>query len=196
MNSNLNDLKKTWQDAKEGIESQTQPASRIISLAKRKIRSSLYFHYGNIAILTLTLIALYFFFYHLVYLQEMLSRIGIAFMLGGLVLRIGIEVFSVSQSLRIDLSDHALKNTHDTLAFYQFRKNIHGPVTIAIVGIYTLGFYLLTPEFSKHLALRWMVLIDSSYIIGAILLIWQIRKGIRKEMENLAEVLRLKAEMT
>ncbi len=195
MNDDLDDLKKTWQQAKQDMESQTQSTEQIIALAKRNMRSTLYFHYGNIAILTITLIALYFFFYHLIYLQEMLSKIGIALMLGGLVLRIAIEVFSVATSLKIDLSDHALKNTDDTLAFYRFRKNIHGPVTIAIVGMYTLGFYLLTPEFSKHLALGWMVLIDSSYVVGAVILIWQIRKGIRREMENLSEILSLKTEM-
>jgi hypothetical protein len=59
---------------------------------------------------------------------------------------------------------------------------IHGPVTISILLLYTIGFYMLTPEFSRYFSLPVMILIDVSYIAGAAIVGIAIRHGIAKEM--------------
>lgn len=88
-------------------------------------------------------------------------------MVVGLAVRILIEIFSTIKSRKIDLSNTALKTTTDSVDFYNFRKKIHGPVTIILVGIYTIGFYMLTPEFSRHFDLLWIVIVDVAYVMFA-----------------------------
>ena len=109
-------------------------------------------------------------------------------MLGSLALRIVIELYSIFLSSKIDLSEAALKSNQQVLRYYQFRKRIHSPVTITIVALYTIGFYILTPEFSRYFSLPVMILIDSSYVVIGIVLITQIRKGIKKEMQHLSDI--------
>ena len=119
------------------------------------------------------------------------GRCGVSLMIGSISVRILIELFSIYLSTKIDLSAAAMKTNHDWLKFYQFRKRIHGPVTLIIIVLYTIGFYMLTPEFSLHFSFPVMILIDLSYIIGAIIFTWFIRNAIRKEMKYLAAVLDL-----
>ncbi len=116
-------------------------------------------------------------------------------MMAGLIIRIVVELWSSVRSLNINLSEQALKTTDDTLRFYRLRKTIHGPVTYVTVGLYMAGFYMLSPEFSKYIAMPWMIVMDVSFIIGACILIFVIKKGIRKEMLNLSEILELKREL-
>jgi hypothetical protein len=171
------------------------PVETLIRRARVKKRSTLYFHYGNIAVLSFTLAMVVLFFYYLFPFQDTLSKAGVAFMAGGLALRILIEIFSTLKSLKIDMSDEALKTTDQTLRFYNFRKKIHGPVTLVIVAFYSAGFYMLMPEFSRHMA-GWIIVgLIVAYIVLAVLLIWQIRKGILEEMKNWSEILQLTAEL-
>jgi hypothetical protein len=59
---------------------------------------------------------------------------------------------------------------------------MNGPVTVSIVILYSIGFYLLTPEFSLYFSTSMMVLIDLSYIIAAVIFISSIMKAVKKEM--------------
>lgn len=196
MNKDLDDIKDRWKSAKMNLETTTSSVDMIISQAEKKKQKSVYFQYGNIAILTATLVLIISFFYFVAPLQEPLSKIGKTLMVGGLAVRILIEIFSIRKSSKIDLGDNALQSTNSTLSYYQFRKQIHGAVTFTIVALYTVGFYILTPEFSKYIDLPWMIVIDTSYIVGAVFLVWQIRKGIRQEMKDLADMVALKKELT
>ena len=195
MNTELDYLKKSWQKARGEVRQKAQPVETIIKLAEQKRKNNLYFHYGNIGVLTGVLIMISLCFHFLFPFRETLSKTGIALMTGGLAVRILIEIFSTIRSLKIDLSEPALKTTDSTLKFYQFRKKIHGPVTYTIVGLYTLGFYMLTPEFAKYIDTVWMAVIDCSYILGAIILVHNIGKGIKKEMEDLRSIIGLQKEL-
>lgn len=83
-----------------------------------------------------------------------------------------------------------------TPLIFTISEKIHGPVTIVLIGIYTIGFYMLTPELSRHFDLLWMVIFDFVYVLGAVFLIWQIGKGIKAEMKQLSEIIQLKEEMS
>ncbi|WP_224996774.1 hypothetical protein [Cesiribacter sp. SM1] len=191
----MDELKNKWKKAKEAAALAPQPVEQLIAAAREKKKSNLYFHYGNIFILTVTLVGISLFFYYVAPFRELLSRVGVALMVGGLIVRIAIEIYSVLKSQKIRMLHDASRTTSDTLAFYRFRKTIHGPVTITIVGLYCLGFILLGPEFSRYIAMEWMVMIYGSFVLGALLLIWQIRKGIQKEMRILLELAALKKEL-
>ena len=195
MDDELKKLKNQWKDVKSSVEKPEIEVDDIIEKAKKNKKSVLYAHYGNMLILTLTLIMITAFFYYVTSFQDLISKIGVVFMIGGLALRILIEWVSSIRSKQMDLTKHANSSMNSLLQFYQFRKKIHGPVTISIVGLYTLGFYMLTPEFSKYIDLHWMIIMDVGYVIGAIILIIFIRKGIKKEMEELAEIVQMKKEL-
>ena len=124
-----------------------------------------------------------------------MSRIGVALMVGGLVIRIMIEYYSALKSRTIDVSNNALSNTDQTLEFYNFRKRIHGPVTIIIVAIYCIGLGLLTPEFYKYIG-PVIFLFDGMFCVAGVIIIWQVRKGIRKEMTDLKDILEIRRQLT
>ncbi|WP_420316379.1 hypothetical protein [Ekhidna sp.] len=196
MDEELKKLQNQWKDAKSSIKSADIEISDIIEKAKKNKKNVLYAHYGNMLILTMALIMITTFFYYVTPFQQLISKIGVVLMIGGLTLRILIEWISSIRSKQIDLTEHAIRSVDNSLKFYQFRKRIHGPVTVTIVGLYTLGFYMLTPEFSKYIDLQWMIIMDVGYVIGAIILITQIRKGIKKEMVELAEIVQMRKELT
>ncbi|WP_462248649.1 hypothetical protein [Ekhidna sp.] len=188
MSDPINELKGQWDKAKTSSEPMELNTSEIIASANKKMKSVVYSHYANILILTLTVIMISSFFYYITPFKQLLSQIGVAMMIGGLLIRITIECFSVFKSKKIDLSETAAKTNLETVKFYAYRKKIHGPITISILIVYTIGFYILTPEFSEHLTLNQVILMDSSYVLIAIILIYSIRKGIKDEMQLLNEL--------
>ncbi len=192
MNDIIDDLQGKWRDDKKNRTIKPLEIDELMDKVNNKKRENLYFHYGNIFILTLVLIGISLFFYFVAPVEETLSRIGAGLMLIGLAIRIVIEFQSVIKSKKIDAESNTLDNTNDTIAFYRFRKIIHGPITLSIVGLYTIGFYMISPEFSRYLGTWKMILIDVSYIPILIILIIVIRNGIKKEMKTLNEIIKLK----
>ena len=82
-----------------------------------------------------------------------------------------------------------------SINYYKFRTRVNGLVTIVILVLYTIGFYLLTPEFSLYFSTSILILIDLSYVLGAVIFTWFIRKTIKKEMRILNEILRIKNDL-
>jgi len=61
--------------------------------------------------------------------------------------------------------------------------------------LYVVGFYMISPEFSNYFTLWQMILMDvSCFVIIAVIYI-QMRKGIKKEMNMLLEIIALKKEI-
>ena len=188
MRDPLDGLKNKWQEAKSETKEHRTDSKELIQMARNKIKSAINMHIGNIAVLTLTLFGISAFFIYVAQFQNTLSHIGILLMLGGLVLRIAIECYSIYLSKRVDLSQPAASANNSSLKFYEYRKRIHGPVTVAILIAYTLGFYILTPEFSNYFTTNQVILLDISYLGGAAIFIYSIRKAIKKEMKLLDEL--------
>ncbi|WP_299214274.1 hypothetical protein [uncultured Aquimarina sp.] len=196
MNNEFEALQNQWQKDKSSIESTSYDIEDLFSSIRKKKSWSTRFHYGNISVLSIVLIGIIAFFYFVAPVQELLSRVGVGLMVGGLLTRIIIEIISVSKTKKINMLDDALQTTNDTITFYNFRKTIHGPITIGIIGLYTIGFYMITPEFSLYFETWQMILIDVSYIIGAIIPFVAVRKNIKKEIKILLEIIQLKKRMT
>jgi hypothetical protein len=179
----MQDLINTWKEGKENVNA-SGSTEAIIRNAKAKKNEVLYAHYGTIIILVITLVLLALFYFKTPF-KELMSHAGMWLMMATLLLRIVVEVISIVKSRSIQLTSNAEQVTKAALAFYDFRKTVHGPVTLAIVGCYVIGFYLLTPEFSKYISFGWMVAMHVSFVIGAVFLIWVIKKGIRKEIASI-----------
>lgn len=190
----MDNIKTRWKKAKTAIQPPFRTADLIVE-ARRKKKSVLYFHYGNITVLMITLIVIFFFFFNVVNLKSLLSNVGILMMLGALVLRIVIEVYSSIKSKEIKFEQEVSGTAQEAMDFYLYRKTVHGPVTFIIVAFYVIGFYLLSPEFSIYIPIKWMILMHVSFLVGAAILIWQISKGVRREMNNLNNIVELSKEL-
>jgi hypothetical protein len=195
MRDELSDIKALWQTAKESPQKPLQTPADIIAKAQSKKKSSLYQHYGNAGILSIWLIVVSVFFYYLYPFGEPLSQAGVHLMVGGMALRIIVEGVSLLRFLRIDLSDQTLKVTKDSVEFYDFRRTVNGPMTYMLVGIYIVGFFMLTPECSKSMGTLGVLALDFVAMGIGIVLIRVIGKGIRQEMEDLWMLIELRKKL-
>jgi hypothetical protein len=191
----LEELKGVWKNVKQKTLPGSIDTTAIIIAARKRKLGTLKIKVLNILVLVLTLIGIGLFFFYVAKFNDPLSHIGSALMMGSLTLRIIIECYCIYLSLQIDLSKASIDTNKSFLEFYKFRKLIHGPVTITILILYTVGFYMLTPEFSLFFSFRMMVLIDLSYIVGASIVAFAIRRAIRNEMMHLSEIRKLQEQM-
>jgi len=186
MKDNFDQLKNSWQEVKKGQLS-TDSTTMLQSILKHQAASK-HTHLMNILILSITVIGLMAFFYFLAPMQETLSRVGIVLMIGGLLVRIIIELVSHRKAGQIDYSKNSSFSAKQTSDFFSYRKKIHGPVTFIIITLYTIGFYSLTPEFSNYFSTFWLWMMDGSYLIIGIILFLVIRKGVVQEMKDLQRI--------
>jgi hypothetical protein len=196
MNSDFNELQSKWESSKKGIELCTTNFESLYKKIKNKEKENYFFYYGTITILLATLIVISLFFYYVAPVQELLSRIGAGLMVLGLVFRIFIEIISIYKAKQINNLDTTLKTAENAINFHQFRKTIHQVIAPIIIGLYTVGFYMITPEFSLYIEFWNLVLIDISYVIIGMILFILIRKGVKKEMQKLKDIVQLKNEIT
>ena len=196
MNHESDNLKNLWQKARKDNKVEPADAGKIVAMAKQQIRSSINLQLSTIIILIIVVAGLLAFFMYVAAFKTTISHIGEGLMIGGLVVRIIIELISIHRSATIDLSKTALSTSNESVAYAKFRKQINGPVTIVILILYTIGFYMLTPEFSLYFSTPVMVLIDLSYIIAAAIFILSIRNSIKKETKILNEILRIRNDIT
>lgn len=195
MNDKFDELKNLWETSRKDVVQSPTDVSGIITIAEKKKRSTIKTQALNILVLLITLAGIAAFFFYVARFNNALSHIGAGLMMGGLALRILIECYSIYLSAKIDLSQPSVKANDAFSKFYQFRKKIHGPVTITILVLYTIGFYMLTPEFSLYFSLPVLVLIDLSYVVAAVIFTLSIRNGIRKEMAYLDDIRKVQQEM-
>ena len=190
MDNEMKALRDLWQQSKP-VAPKPVPLAQLQQKAAARKRSSILFQYANIAILLALAVIIYLFLGLWFPYKTTLGKTGVLLMTGSLLVRVIIEAGSIIRTRKIRLDSALLQNTKDTLDYYLFRKKIHGPVTIIIVAVYSIGFYMLMPEFGKHVP-TWLLLITMlSYPIGAVFIIFQIRKGIKKEINELLDLVEL-----
>lgn len=196
MKDEQDDIAALWQQVKGKNQSPAvSDLTEIKAQASAKKKSALVAHYGNAGVLTLTVAMLVFYFYYLYDFQDLLSNIGINLMIGGLIIRIAIELYSALRSRNINVADTAAQSLQNSVSFYNFRKRIHGPVTVTIFVLYFIGFYMLTPEFSRYISIGWMIIMDVGAVIVAGFLIVAIRKGIKQELRDLEKMVELQRSL-
>jgi len=195
MEHELNDLKNVWQQAKQHQPGVSASAEELIAQARQKTRRIYSEHYGNLIVLGGTATVLFVFFFLLYSLQEPLTKGGIALMIGGLLVRIGIEVISLLRAKKIQIDKPTAHTLPALLAFHRLRKQIHGPVTILIAVLYVIGLYAVTPEVSRYISATAVVWMHISIPLIAVLLVWVGRHGIRNEMKALEKLLELQQRL-
>jgi hypothetical protein len=196
MEHDFKDLQSQWQDHKNNIAPPKQNMDALYSKIKAKTKANYFFYYGTLLILLMTLIGISLFFYFVAPVKELLSRIGVALMISGLLFRISIEIISIQKAKRMNALNNTLIATENTIKFHQFRKTIHNKVAPTIIILYTIGFYLITPEFSRYIEFWLLVWFNVSYVIIGIILFFVIRKGVQKEMIKINEIMKLRQEIS
>ncbi|WP_346864295.1 hypothetical protein [uncultured Draconibacterium sp.] len=196
MTSDFNDIKTLWKNNKQHIQSKTvQDTEAIIEQATKKKNRTLRIQLGNITILLGVLLIISLYFVYVAKFQQSFSHLGSLLMIGSLALRVLIEIFSICFNQKIDLTATVNSNNNSFLRYYSFRKKIHGPVTIGVVLLYSIGFYMLTPEFATWFPLWLLVLIDLSYVLGAFIAGYFVRSAIVRELKMLKEILRFRDDL-
>jgi hypothetical protein len=188
MNNQIDNLKKTWQEYKSNDLVNPADKDQIIRIAKQKLKSTVRMQTGTILVLIITLVVIALYFFYVANFKQTISHIGAYLMMTSVALRIIIELVSIYLSATINMSETALNTNNASLTYYQFRKRVNGSITIAIIIVYTIGFYMLTPEFRLYFNKPMIILIDISYIFLVAILMWFIRKKIKKEMDILTRI--------
>jgi hypothetical protein len=196
MENEMDDLRSVWKSAKKNSPSTKLSTSQIIDEARTRKKSAVVAHYGNIAVMSAVVVMLTVTWYNFFPFRDLLSRVGVALMIGGMIIRIAIEIFSITKSAKVNVTDTTSKATADTYAFYLFRKRIHGPVTITIVALYIIGFYMLSPEFSKYISTTTLLIADVGFFLGAFVIAFIVRRGLKKEMSDLQAIVKLQEELS
>ncbi|MBK6264942.1 hypothetical protein JKA74_07830 [Marivirga sp. S37H4] len=192
---NFDTYKNQWQSGRKQLVEKGSGIEEIIQLAQKKKRESIMSHYGTIIVLSITFIGLVLFFKYIAPFNELLSHIGMLFMLGGLLVRILAEVFSLMKGFSLPPDMTTEQHIRKMMEFHHLRKKIHGVFTIIILVLYVIGFYLLTPEFSLHIEQKWMILMHISFVFVAVGLYFLIRKSIKDELATLKEWSELQTDL-
>lgn len=196
MNKEFTILQNAWKKSKEIIQNSDKDIYVLYEKTNQIRRQNFRFYYGNIIILTITLIGILSFFYFVAPIQFWLSHLGALLMSFGLLFRIIIEIISTIKAKSIRLDDSVVDAIESTIVFYKYRRKIHSTIMPIVLVFYTIGFYLVTPEFLLYLPLKMVILYDILYLVFMTFLLILIRKGIRKEMRNLGRTINLKKSIT
>jgi len=183
-------LKAGWVDARTGL-TPSLSAPQLIRQAQRTNRSSLRFQRGTLLILVLSFLMMSYFLLFYFGFREPLSHLGVGLMLVFFLLRIVLEAYSMQRG-RAKAYDSSATDTLDQEKRYlDLRLRIHGFFTFLTLGMYTLGFLLLLPEFSRYLSSFSMAAMVTSYFVPGILLTLIIRRNVQKELRELRVVVAL-----
>jgi len=195
MSNTFEDFQTGWNKSKETMHPNPTKLDDLISSAKSRKKSNLVFHYGNVVVLLFTAMVLIIVWRLWMPFQEVISIIGISIMIGGLFLRIVLELVSAIRSGKINLVDNTRENNNEMIRFYQFRKAMHGPVTISIVIAYLAGFAMVLPELSKYVSSLLLVIFTTAFLLSGGFIIYKVRQSIKKEMDNLRFFLSIREQL-
>lgn len=183
-------LQAGWEQARRGMVP-TLTSTQLIAQAQRVNRDSLRFQRGTLFILVSSFLMMSYFLLFYIGFRETLSHLGVGLMLSFFLLRIILEAYSLQRG-KAKVYDRSAKDTLEQETNYlQLRLRIHGFFTYLTLGMYTLGFLLLLPEFSRHISSFWMAALVTSYFVPGIILTLLIRKNVQKELRQLRVVVAL-----
>ncbi|NER18070.1 hypothetical protein [Spongiivirga citrea] len=195
MNNDFNDIQQLWNAEKDSL-SANETSQEVLKKITEKKNDSTKFHYGNVFVLLLTLIVICTFFIFIAPVQETLSRIGAGLMIGVLVIRIVVEIYSVKQSHKLDPTHNTVGNLSASVQYLKLRRRIHGVFTISLLVIYTIGLFMIFPEFLLYLSWVPMVVFYGMYLVSGIIIILTLKKKIRQELVDIEETIELRKALT
>lgn len=192
----MNELPKnildSWKSAQGAITPQPAMAERLIEKANTIKRKSLKLQWGNLILLSVSLIVITACWRLFFPFQELLSKVGVALMLGSLLARIIGEAYSVVSFGGRRITGSALQKLQQEESYLALRTKINGALTYSSLAVYSLGFLMLAPEFSLYIPQPYMWLIYGSYLLLVLGWVLIIRKNVKEETNDLIQVVGLR----
>lgn len=142
---------------------------------------------GNI-VLTLTIIILVSFLIYVSGYKSATFMLGIGLMIGSLVIRIAVELFSLKKLRRINFSKDSSTFKKDLTNYYSFRKYTHYLITPIALVTYVIGFVILLPQFKATLSHGFYLYILFSAIVLLIIFCVFMYKQIKNELGKLKQL--------
>lgn len=179
------DLKEQWADQPkpEVPDDGVKKIIEKITSIRRKQRIT------NVVLSITALVLVGFFFYISAYKFQMVT-LGLLLMIGGLILRIGIEFSSIRNLKRMNVSTDAQSFKEQLIQYYKGRTKVHFLATPLIIITYCIGFVLLLPSFKATLSSGFYSYIVISSVVLLVVLGIFIVKQVQKELMMLNELKR------
>lgn len=195
----MNELPKnildSWKTVQGSIKPKAVATEQLVEKATRIKKKSLKLQWGNLILLSVTLIGITICWRLFFPFQELLSQVGVALMLGSLLLRVLGEAYSVVTFGERKFTGSASKKLQQDEKYLDLRTKINGALTYSCLTVYSLGFLMLYPEFSLYIPLFYMVLIYGSYMLMVVIWVLIIRKNVKQETKDLKNVVELRREL-
>jgi len=177
------DLKSQWQE-------QTKPETpnngakiilKKINFIQKKQRIT------NV-VLSVTILILIAFFFYINAHSTTLVAFALFLMIGALLIRVLIEIFSINKLKQMDVTKDATAFKMEMIAYYKNRIRTHYIATPILVLLYAIGFIILLPFFKESLSYGFYTYIWVSSIFILFILALFIGKQIKKELSQLKKI--------
>ena len=188
----LEELQEQWEQAKKSASSKNSGAAEMEAQIRRHNRFQLNQHLLNTLILLVTWGVLLYFYNVVASMQTVLGQVGSFLLIFSLGVRIALEIGSFGYFRKIQPTLSTLDKEHKMMSYYRFRKKLHDVWSPVIVMIYLIGVGLQVPEFLEYFSAKRISLWLGLFLASGLLIFWGARKGIKKEMDALRAVIRLK----
>tara|TARA_R110002051_G_scaffold73135_2_gene132706 strand:+ start:5196 stop:5756 length:561 start_codon:yes stop_codon:yes gene_type:complete len=181
--NNFEDLQNKWQNQSRvsATEDGFQSLLKSVRSIERKQKT------GNI-VLMLTIVILVSFLVYVSGYKNVTFLQGIGLMIGSLVARIAIELYSLKKLRRIDFNKNTSTFKEDLTKYYSLRKYTHYLITPLAIGVYTVGFIILLPLLKASLSSGFYLYILFSAVVFLLVFCVFIYKQIKIELNKLKEL--------
>ena len=193
MSNSTNEFQALWQ---AGNISANAHATRVIQQVREPKRESVRAQVATILILSLVIVILLLFFHYLSPVEEVLSLVGKWSMIGSLLIRIMAEVIGISLARKVDFFDSAAVFVHASRRLVRYRTGVHKGLVVAVFALYSIGYYLLFPEWTLYFStgILWLLGVSYVFIIAMVLYLF-ILPGMKREKAALVELERLAEQL-
>ncbi|APQ17400.1 hypothetical protein [Maribacter hydrothermalis] len=181
--NNFEDLQNKWQ-SQSGVSATEDGFKSLLKSVKAIEKKQ---KTGNI-VLTLTILILVAFLVYVSGYENVTFLLGIGLMIGSLVARIGLELYSLKKLRNIDFSKNARTFKVDLTKYYSLRKYTHYLLTPLAIIIYAVGFIILLPLFKASLSSGFYIYILVSSVVFLFVFSVFIYKQIKFELNKLKEL--------
>lgn len=174
------DLQSQWDN-----QSKIEPSKDGFNKVLNKVRAIRKKQKITNVVLTTTILVLGYFFFYISGYKNSQVILGLALMIGSLVIRVVIEFYSIRKLKNINRLIDFGQFRKKMIQYYQERVKVHFIMTPIITGLYIIGFAILLPLFKASLSKGFYTYIIVSSIVVLLVLGTFITKQIRKELSEL-----------
>jgi hypothetical protein len=180
----FDDLQNLWNKQSESKGRKNILPSDIIKKAEEQTRKLKKTHIATILVLSLTIGVLVWYFVW-VSAHKTGMTLGLALMIGSLVVRVLIEWISTRKLNKVKLHQTVDAFSRQIDMFYIWRKQVHIIFTPIIYLTYVVGFIILLPLFKKYLSSGFYLYILISGIVFLSVFGFFLFRFLRKELQML-----------